>query len=103
MTKRLLEYYSAKHLGMNEMKPDDKEALNELLRGVAFGIGVVALLVLLVVIFGDWRETPETQTKSNFTVVDQYKGCDVVQWHYSPLAEYKYFLHCNNTRPVYEK
>jgi hypothetical protein len=90
---------------MNEMKPDDKEALNELLRGVAFGIGVVGLLVLLSVIFGEWGEKPQEpqQSKGNFTVVDQYKGCDVVQWHYGPLAEYKYFLHCNNTRPVYEK
>ena len=32
---------------------------------------------------------------SNFTVVETYKGCDVVQWHYSMFAEYKYFLHCN--------
>ena len=32
--------------------------------------------------------------QSNFTVIEQYKGCDVVQWHYGMLAEYKYFLHC---------
>jgi len=36
-------------------------------------------------------------------VVDTYKGCDIVEWKYGPLAEYHYFLHCNNTRPVYEK
>jgi hypothetical protein len=32
--------------------------------------------------------------KGTFTVVSQYKGCDVVQWHYGMLAEYKYFLIC---------
>jgi hypothetical protein len=36
--------------------------------------------------------TPE----SNFTVVEKYKGCDVVQWHYSMFAEYKYFLDCTD-------
>ena len=41
-------------------------------------------------------------SKTNFAVVDTYKGCDVVQWDNGMQAEYKYFLHCNNTRPVYE-
>ena len=29
-----------------------------------------------------------------FTVVSEYKGCDLVQWQYGMLSEYKYFLHC---------
>ena len=29
-----------------------------------------------------------------FTVVSEYKGCDLVQWQYNMLCEYKYFLHC---------
>ena len=29
-----------------------------------------------------------------FTVVSGYKGCDLVQWQYNMLSEYKYFLHC---------
>lgn len=45
----------------------------------------------------------EKQTEGNFEVVDTYKGCDVVRWTNGNLAEYKYFLHCNNTRPVYGK
>jgi hypothetical protein len=33
--------------------------------------------------------------KSNFEVVDTYKGCDVVRWTGTHnLATYKYFLHC---------
>jgi hypothetical protein len=29
-----------------------------------------------------------------FTIVSEYKGCDLVQWQYGMLSEYKYFLHC---------
>ena len=47
-------------------------------------------------------ETPPVTPKTNFAVVDTYKGCDVVQWTDHHMATYKYFLHCNNTRPVYE-
>jgi hypothetical protein len=32
--------------------------------------------------------------KSNFEVVDTYKGCDVVRWG-NGFADYKYFLHCS--------
>lgn len=46
-------------------------------------------------------ETPPVMAKSNFVVVDTYKGCDVVQWSDNQMATYKYFLHCNNTRPIY--
>jgi hypothetical protein len=41
---------------------------------------------------------PEAQQpdapKSNFEVVDTYKGCDVVSWTQPNFAQYKYFLHC---------
>ena len=50
------------------------------------------------------KPSPQDHTvtpKSNFAVVDTYKGCDVVQWTNGMQAEYKYFLDCNNTRPVY--
>ena len=47
---------------------------------------------------------PQTHTvtpEKDFAVVDTYKGCDVVQWSDNQMATYKYFLFCNNTRPVY--
>ncbi len=50
------------------------------------------------------QPSPQTHTvtpKTNFAVVDTYKGCDIVQWSDGNLATYKYFLDCNNTRPVY--
>jgi hypothetical protein len=38
--------------------------------------------------------TPEVSApKSNFEVVDKYKGCDVVRYD-DKSATYKYFLHC---------
>jgi hypothetical protein len=37
--------------------------------------------------------TNPDNTNSNFTVVDTYKGCDVVRWG-NGFADYKYFLHC---------
>jgi hypothetical protein len=53
-------------------------------------IGVSLLTLFHIVNTKENSKPPE----SNFTVIDQYKGCDVVQWHYSSFAEYKYFLHC---------
>jgi len=80
---------------------------NEYARAVALGwfIGVSSFaLVYMVSIALDVKEPPQKEVKPpNFEVVDEYKGCDVVRWTQSNLAEYKYFLHCNNTRPVYEK
>jgi hypothetical protein len=33
-------------------------------------------------------------SRGTFKVIDQYKGCDLVQYQYNMLADYKYFLHC---------
>jgi hypothetical protein len=40
-------------------------------------------------------ETPSPTPKTNFAVVDTYKGCDVVQWTDHHMATYKYFLDCS--------
>ena len=63
------------------------------LLGVVLGMGFLSLMVLIHP--GENVKEP-VDTKGNFEVVDTYKGCDVVQWHYGMLAEYKYFLHCDN-------
>ena len=61
-----------------------------------------SIMLLAIYMFKPNPETPPVTPKTNFAVVDTYKGCDVVQWDDGNLATYKYFLHCNNTRPVYE-
>lgn len=68
-------------------------------------VGIIIGAALTLLAFYTLKpEPPNTivTPKSNFAVVDTYKGCDVVQWTDRMQAEYKYFLHCNNTRPVYE-
>ena len=79
-------------------------------RAVLLGVVIgMSTLTLFYIVFAPYnsQEVQEVQkqlqSKGNFTVIDTYKGCDLVQWHYSMLADYKYFLHCNNTRPVYVK
>ena len=42
-------------------------------------------------------KTPPDTSKTNFAVVDTYKGCDVVQWSDNQMATYKYFLDCTDS------
>jgi hypothetical protein len=75
----------------------DQEAFKEFAKGVTFTIGLAGVSFLLVAIFGTVDPQPVANpdnTNSNFTVVDTYKGCDVVRWALPSHAEYKYFLHC---------
>ena len=67
-------------------------------------VGVIIGASITILAFYMLKPSPENHTvtpKSNFAVVDNYKGCDIVQWSDGNLATYKYFLDCNNTRPVY--
>ena len=83
------------------MTEDDKNALKDFLRGAA-GVIAAVLVAILVVGLTSWGNSVPDHEQST-SVVGTYKGCDIIQWHYGPLAEYQYFLHCNNTRPVYEQ
>ena len=85
------------------MTQEYKVALKEFLGGVAVVVGITVVFLVIIFATGIITTESEKDTPSSAKVVDTYKGCDIVQWHYGPLAEYKYFLHCNNTRPVYEK
>ncbi len=40
-------------------------------------------------------ENPPVTRRTNFAVVDTYKGCDIVQWSDNQMAIYKYFLDCS--------
>ena len=87
-------------LGGALMTEDDKSFLKEFLtrsRFIGIIVGVFILFIALTI-----KQNPPVESQSA-KVVGTYKGCDIIQWHYGPLAEYKYFLHCNNTRPVYEQ
>ncbi len=40
-------------------------------------------------------ENPPVTPRTNFAVVDTYKGCEIVQWSDNQMATYKYFLDCS--------
>jgi hypothetical protein len=58
-----------------------------------FLIGVVFTLVGFYMLKPEAPKQP-VASKSNFEVVDTYKGCDVLKWGNGNLAEYKYLLYC---------
>jgi hypothetical protein len=66
--------------------------------GLFTGFCLAGLWFLAPAIIEGFRTEPaEAAPMSNFTVVEKYRGCDVVQWHYGMLAEYKYFLDCTDS------
>lgn len=74
------------------MTQDDKQFLKEFLRGGGI-IGVVVGLFILFIVLLSQSQNPPVESQST-KIVGQYKNCDIIEWHYGPLAEYKYFLHC---------
>lgn len=63
------------------------------LLGVIVGMGVLSLFMVI----HPGEDVKPVEPKSNFEVVDTYKGrCDVVRWTNNQLAEYKYFLDCKD-------
>ena len=83
-----------------KMTEDDKAALKEFMRGVVVTIGLTGIIILGLAMLS---QSTVTELKPSAEVVDTYEGCDIVRWTNHQFAEYKYFLHCNNTRPVYEQ
>ena len=63
-------------------------------------IGVIIGASVCILGFSVMRPTQPVEAlkpKSNFEVVDTYKGrCDVVRYTDSSMATYKYFLDCSN-------
>jgi hypothetical protein len=83
------------------MTEDDRNALTEIWRGAGVMGIILGSIILGIVILSGGEDVSKLETSAE--VVDTYKGCDIVRWNAHGLAEYKYFLHCNNTHPVYEQ
>ena len=77
------------------MTEDDKDALKDFLRGAGMVVFIVGSFILGVFLIG-WLSDPPVDEQST-KVVGTYKECDIIQWHYGALAEYKYFLYCEKT------
>ena len=64
-----------------------------------FVLGAFTFILLLYMTKPEPPVSPQpvvepVEKHGTFTVVSEYKGCDLVQWQYGMLSEYKYFLHC---------
>jgi hypothetical protein len=82
-------------LGGALMTEDDKTALKEFLRGAGM-TGIIVGVFILSIAF-TIKQNPPVESQST-KVLGTYKGCDVIEWHYGPLAEYKYFLYCEKNK-----
>ena len=82
---------------MKKMIEDNKKSLREFMRGFSFIISTVGIAILIISFISWGDSVPDTKqdTKQDTKVVGTYKGCDIIQWHYGALAEYKYFLYCS--------
>ena len=61
-------------------------------------VGAIIGASITIPAFYMLKPGPQNHTvtpKSNFAVVDTYKGCDIVQWTDHQMATYKYFLDCS--------
>ncbi len=61
---------------------------------VVGGIIGASITILAFYMLKPSPQNPPVTPKTNFAVVDTYKGCDIVQWTDGSLATYKYFLDC---------
>ena len=77
------------------MTEEDKYALKEFMRGA--GVFAACAVILITILIGLAHfASGGKPLESSFEVVDTYKGCDVVRYAPHQVAEYKYFLHCEN-------
>jgi hypothetical protein len=63
-------------------------------RAVLFGVVIGVVFISGFYVFTTEDESPPPDQK--FSVVDTYKGCDVVQYTPDQSARYTYFLDCTN-------
>jgi len=77
------------------MTEEDKYALKEFLRGAGMFAAVSAVFIVFMIVLA-YFSSSDKPLEPSFEVVDTYKGCDVVRYAPHQVAEYKYFLHCEN-------
>jgi len=58
----------------------------------------IAALSFLINGAANWLESQPSPPDQKFSVVDAYKGCDVVQYTPDNSARYSYFLDCGNQK-----
>jgi len=65
--------------------------------GLVTGFCLGCLYFMIPPFIDSFRAKPvEAVPTSNFTVIEKYKGCDVVRYTPDQSARYTYFLDCKN-------
>ena len=77
------------------MTEDDKYVFKEFRNGVAVTLGAVGIAMLII---GALAMNDTSINESSFEVVDKYKECDIIRYAPHQVAEYKYFLYCENNK-----
>jgi uncharacterized membrane protein (UPF0182 family) len=62
-------------------------------RAIIIVVGI-AVLSFLMNGAANWLEIQPSSSDQKFSVVDTYKGCDVIQYTPTNAARYTYFLDC---------
>ena len=78
------------------MTNEDKVALKEFLIGASVAIGITAIFLAVIYGFGIISVGDAELKSTEPVVVDTYENCDIIRWSTSQMAEYKYFLKCND-------
>ena len=79
------------------MTEEDKYALKEFLRGVGVFLAASAVFIIILIMLA-YFASGDKPLESSFEVVDKYKECDIVRYAPHQVAEYKYFLYCENNK-----
>ena len=80
------------------MTEEDKYALKEFLRGVGVFVAASAVFIIILMVLAYFASGDKPINSASFEVVDEYKGCDVVRYAPHQVAEYKYFLYCEENK-----
>ena len=68
------------------------------MRNIVIIVVGIAALSFLMNGAANWLESQPSPPDQKFSVVDAYKGCDVVQYTPDNSARYSYFLDCGNQK-----
>jgi len=79
------------------MTEEDKYALKEFMRGAGVFAAAAFILIAILIALAHLSTGGEPLSPS-FEVVDKYKECDIVRYAPHQVAEYKYFLYCENNK-----
>ena len=78
------------------MTEDDKYALKEFMRGAGVFAACAGILITILIVLAYFASGGKPINEASFEVVDKYKECDIVRYAPHQVAEYKYFLYCEN-------